>query len=104
MRSTVFALWGHALLSARIPLVVKLSPLCWLAVLRGAGGALGLAASGSGKSGCPLCFAEASERGVSPRLEGGGQCGCFCLKLDFQVTVSVRGSPGSQPWVLSACL
>ena len=34
-----------------------------------------LAALGSCKSGCPSCFAEASERGVSPRLEvgGGGQ-------------------------------
>ena len=27
-------------------------------------------------------------------------CGCFCLRLDFQVTVSVRGSQGA--WVLSA--
>ena len=74
-----------------------------------------LAASGSGKSGCSLCFADASERGVSPRLEVGGSacfalalpslcarspgCGCFCLRLDFQVTVSVRGGQGSQPWV-----
>ena len=38
---TVFAFWGHALLSARIPLVVKPFSLCWLAALRGAGGALG---------------------------------------------------------------
>ena len=36
---TVFAFWGHALLSARIPLVVKPFSLCWLAALRGAGGA-----------------------------------------------------------------
>jgi len=28
-----------------------------------------LAASGSGKSGCPSCFADASERGVSPSLQ-----------------------------------
>ena len=27
--------WGHALLSARIPLFVKLLSLCWLAALRG---------------------------------------------------------------------
>ena len=70
-----------------------------------------LAALGSCKSGCPSCFADASERGVSPRLEVGGSacfalalrspgCGCFCLRLDFQVTVSVRGSQGT--WVLSA--
>ena len=31
-------------------------------------------------------------------------CGCFCLRLDFQATVSVRGGQGSQPCVLSACL
>ena len=69
-----------------------------------------LAASGSGKSGCSLCFADASEQGVSPRIEVGGLtwfalalrspgCSCFCLRLDFQVTVSVRGGQGSQPWV-----
>ena len=33
-----------------------------------------LAASGSGKSGCPSCFDDASEQGVSPRLEEGGGC------------------------------
>ena len=75
---TVFAFWGHALLSARIPLVVKPFSLCWLAALRGV-----------------ACFALA--------LRSPG-CGCFCLRLDFQVTVSVRGSQGSQPCVLSACL
>ena len=74
-----------------------------------------LAAAGSGKSGCSSCFADASERGVSPGLEVGGSacfplalrspgCGCFCLRLDFHATVSVRGSQGSQPCVLSACL
>ena len=36
VRSTVVAFWGHALLS-----VVKPFSLCWLAALRGAGGALG---------------------------------------------------------------
>ena len=87
------------------PLVVKLSPLCWLATLRAWEGLRSrglLAASGSGKFGCSLCFADASERGVNPRLEVGGSacfplalrspgCGCFRLRLDFQVTVSVRG-------------
>ena len=68
----------------------------------------------SRKSGCPSRFADASERGVSPRLEVGGSpvrlcarspgCGCFCLRLDFTVTVSVRGSQGNQPRGLSACL
>ena len=100
---TVFAFWGHALLSARIPLVVKLH--C-VGLRFGEREGL-LAAAGSGKSGCSSCFADASERGVSPRLEVGGSacfalalpslcarspgCGCFCLRLDFQVTVSVRG-------------
>ena len=79
---------------------------CWLAALRGAGGAFGaegsLAAVGSIKSGSSSCSADASERGVSPRLEVGGSacfalalcspgCGCFVLRLDFQVAVSVRG-------------
>ena len=35
VQSTSFASWGHALLSARIPLFVKLFSLCWLAALRG---------------------------------------------------------------------
>ena len=100
MRSTVVAFWGAAFLSARIPL--------WLSCLHCVGlQHFGererlLAAAGSGKSGCPSCFADDSERGVSPRLEvGGSACfalallspgwGCFCLRLDFQVTVSVRG-------------
>ena len=72
---TVFAFWGHALLSARIPLVVKPFSLCWLAALRGV-----------------ACFALIL-RSFSSR---------FCLRLDFQVTVSVRRSQGSQPSVLSA--
>ena len=67
-----------------------------------------LSALGSCTSGCPSCFADASERARG----GGGQpvlrslcarsrgCGCFCLRLDFQVAVSVRGSQGT--WVLSA--
>ena len=76
---------------------------------------LACSTSGSGRgswllqaqsTGCPLCFADASARGVSPRLEEGGGCqpvlrslcarspgcGCFCLRVDFQVTVSVRES------------
>ena len=35
VRSTIVGCWGHALLSARIPLFVKLFSLCWLAALRG---------------------------------------------------------------------
>ena len=34
VRSTIFASWGHALLSARVPLFVKLFSLCWLAAQR----------------------------------------------------------------------
>ena len=70
-----------------------------------------LAALGSCKSGCSSCFADASEQGVSPRIEVGGLtwfalalrspgCSCFCLRLDFQVTVSVRG--GSRESTLGA--
>ena len=69
---TVFAFWDHALLSARIPLVKPFS-LCWLAALRGV-----------------ACFALIL-RSFSSR---------FCLRLDFHVTVSVRGCQGSQPGFL----
>ena len=74
---TVFAFWGHALLSARIPLVVKPFSLCWLAALRGV-----------------ACFALIL-RSFSKRC---------CLRLDFHVTVSVRGGQGSQPGFFFACL
>ena len=86
--------------------------LCWLAALgEGEGLSEQLAAVGSIKSGCSSCYADASERGVNPRLEVGGSacfplalrspgCGCFCLRLDFHVTVSVRGGQGSQPGFL----
>ena len=69
---TVFAFWGHALLSASIPLVKPFS-LCWLAALRGV-----------------ACFALIL-RSFSSR---------FCLRLDFHVTVSVRRGQGSQPGFL----
>ena len=50
----------------------------------GGGGAFGeegsLAAVGSIKSGCSSCCADASERGVNPRLEVGGSA-CFALAL-----------------------
>ena len=71
VRSTVFAFWGDVLLSARIP-----SSLSFTELACSTSGA----ASGSGKSGCSLCFADASERGVSPRLEVGGSA-CFALAL-----------------------
>ena len=76
-----------------------------------------LAAAGSSKSGA-LRVLPMLQNGVSilGSRWGGCQpvlrslcarspsCGCFCLRLDFQVTVSVRWSQGSQPWILSACL
>ena len=50
-----------------------------------------LAASGSRKSGCPSCFAEASERGVSPRLEvGGSACFPLCARSDRVLVLAVR--------------
>ena len=99
VRSTVFPFWGHA---------TRRYIICPQCVGLHFGEREGLlAAAGSGKSGCSSCFADASEQGVSPRLEVGGSacfalalpslcarspgCGCFCLRLDFQVTVSVRG-------------
>ena len=81
VRSAVVAFWGAAFLSGS--LVVKLSPPCWLAAVRGAGGAFGAEGTWlvqvSCKSGCPSCFADASERGVSPRLEVGGLPARFAL-------------------------
>ena len=67
--------------------------LCWLAALgEGEGLSEQLAAVGSIKSGCSSCYADASERGVSPRLEvGGGQpvlrslCARFALALQVAV-------------------
>ena len=47
-----------------------------------------LAASGSCKTSCSSCFADASERGVSPRLEVGGHLFAFALAL--QVAVAFR--------------
>ena len=86
--STVFAFWGHALLSARIPLVVKLHCVG----LQHFGEREGLlAASGSGKSGCSLCFAIL-QNGVSvPGSRWGGQpvlrwlCPRFALVLQVAV-------------------
>ena len=64
-----------------------------------------LAAAGSGKSGA-LRVLPRLQNGVSilgSRWAGSAcvalalrspGCGCFCLRLDFQVTVSVRGSQG----------
>ena len=71
-------LFGVLLSSARIPL--------WLSCLHCVGlqhfgereGLL--AAAGSCKTSCSSCFADASERGVSPRLEVGGSA-CFALAL-----------------------
>ena len=40
-----------------------------------------LAASGSGKSGCPSCFDDASEQGVSPRLEEEGGVSLICARF-----------------------
>ena len=67
------------------------------------------------KSGCPSCFADASERGVSPRLEVGGSACLLCARSPgcgwslFEARLSgycvgEGGGQGSQPWVLSACL
>ena len=75
VRSTVCAFWGSALSKGH--LVVKLHCVG----LQPFGEREGLlAALGSCKSGCPSCFADPSERGVSPRLEVGGSA-CFALAL-----------------------
>ena len=109
------------------PLVVKLSPLRSLGAFR-RGGALGcfrfhkkmwLHLFCRVEKACyanlfaPRVLPMLQNGGVNPRLEVRGSacfplalrsrgCGCFCLRLDFQLAVSVRGSQGT--WVLSACL
>ena len=66
--------------------MVKLSPLCWLPAVQGEWEGL----SEQRALGCfrfhanlvaPSCFADASERGVSPRLEVGGGSASFALAL-----------------------
>ena len=69
---------GLGVLSSQDPLVVTVFALCCLE---------GLLASG-----CPSCFADASERGVSPRLEGGGSA-CFALALQLKPCPQLSPSP-----------
>ena len=87
-----------------------MSALCWLAAVRGAGGAFG--AEGSWllqvhANLVALRVLQMLQNGVSVLgSRWGGQpvlcllcarspgCGCFCLRLDFQVTVSMRGVKG----------
>ena len=60
-----------------------------------------LAASASGKSGCPLCFADASEWGVHARLEVGG-VSLFCARFDRGVGAGSEGLRCSQAAVVLA--
>ena len=72
--------YGHRLLFGAL-LLAKISSSSFSVGLQHFGEWEGLlAAASSGKSGCPLCFVDASERGVSPRLEVGGSA-CFALAL-----------------------
>ena len=66
----------HALLSARVISSLSFTVLACSPSGSGRGSWLLQAQS----TGCPLCFADASERGVSPRLEVGGSAG-FALAL-----------------------
>ena len=84
VRSTVCAFWGSALSKGH--LVVKLHCVG----LQPFGEREGLlAALGSCKSGCPSCFADPSERGVSPRLEVGG-VSLLCARFDRVLCVALR--------------
>ena len=87
VRSTVVAFWGHALPPfSKDHLVAKLH--CFGLQHFGEREGL-LAALGSCKSGCPSCFAEASEGGVSPRLEVGG-FSLFSARFDRVLVLAVR--------------
>ena len=109
--SWVFS-YGHRLLFGAL-LLAKISSSSFSVGLQHFGEWEGLlAAQVQAKSGCPLCFVDASERGVSPRLEVGGVslfCAGFALSrlrlICFEARLSgycVRegGGQGSQPWVL----
>ena len=90
VRSTVVASWGHALPPfSRDHLVAKLH--CFGLQHFGEREGL-LAALGSCKSGCPSCFADPSERGVSPRLEVGGSACLLCARFDRVLVLAVRVS------------
>ena len=98
--STVFAFWGHALLSARIPPSLSFTVLACSTSENGALRVLprlrnGVSVLGSRWAGS-ACFALALPS-LCARSPG---CGCLCLRLDFQVTVSVRG--GSRESTLGA--
>ena len=90
VRSTVVAFWGHALPPfSKDHLVAKLH--CFGLQHFGEREGL-LAALGSCKSGCPSCFADPSERGVSPRLEVGGSACLLCARFDRVLVLPVRVS------------
>ena len=90
VRSTVVAFWGHALPPfSKDHLVAKLH--CFGLQHFGEREGL-LAALGSCKSGCPSCFADPSERGVSPRLEVGGSACLLCARFDRVLVLAVRVS------------
>ena len=98
VRSTVVAFWSHALPPFnKDHLVAKLHcfGLQHFGELEGL-----LTALGSCKSGCPSCFAEASERGVSPRLEVEG---LFCARFgarSFRLLCPCWGVKGINPGFL----
>ena len=100
VRSTVVAFWGHALPPfSKDHLVAKLH--CFGLQHFGEREGL-LAALGSCKSGCPSCFADPSERGVSPRLEVGGSACLLCARFDRVMVLAVRVCVASQAAVVLA--
>ena len=106
VRSTVFPFFRSCHSS-----LYNLSSMCWLAALRGVRGAFGVEGSWLLQLQANLVALRVLRRfRTGCRLEVGGSacslcarspgCGCFCLRLDFHVTVSVRGGQGSQPGFL----
>ncbi|CAE7346774.1 unnamed protein product [Symbiodinium sp. CCMP2592] len=100
VRSTIVAFWGHALLSARIPSSLSFTVLACSPAGSGRGSWLLQVQANL----VALCVLPMLHNGVSVLgSRWGGQpvlrslcarspsCGCFCLRLDFHVTVSVRG-------------
>ena len=78
VRSTVVAFWGAAFLLGS----PRRYGVCTVLACSTSGSGRGSWLLQAQSTGCSLCFADASERGVSPRLEeGGGVSACFALAL-----------------------
>ena len=86
VRSTVVAFWGAAFLLGS----PRRYGVCTVLACSTSGSGRGSWLLQAQSTGCSLCFADASERGVSPRLEeGGGGVSLFCARFALALQVAV---------------